>query len=221
MSARPTTIRRRALRGNAILEFVLTLPIVFFLTGLIMYMSFGMLARQKALVDARRALWRSAGHGQWTNMRLEGYTPGTLVEDDGTKRPRGFGEELDRLRPDVEPDTIAQSSNPKARDYWFRTWDNLPGRHEAEASRSFKTEGRMWKFIDRTATSKHQRDTSPWHFYHLDAWKIARSGPLREIYQAFKEHLEMAQFAPHFEQTRDDIIRRWFHGDEVLEEDTY
>jgi len=221
LNPRMPTTRRGVLRGNALLEFVLTLPIIFFVTGLIMYMSFGMLARQKALVDARRALWRSAGHGQWTNMRLEGYTPGTLVEDDGTKRPRGYGEELDRLRPDVEPQTLAQSGNPKARDYWFRIRDNLPGRHEAKASRSFRTSGSMWKFINRTATAQHKRDTSPWHFYHLDAWKIARSGPLREIFGAFKEHLESAQVAPHFEQTRDEIIRRWFHGDAVLEEDTY
>jgi len=214
-------MRRRARRGNALLEFVLTLPIMFFLTGLIMYMSFGMLARQKALVDARRSLWQSAGHGEWTNMRLEGYTPGTIVLDDGTKRPRGYGEELDRLRPEVEPDTIARTSDPKARDYWFRLWDNLPGRHESKASRSFQTSGSMWKFIDRTATAQHKRDTSPWHFYHLDAWKVARSGPLREIFEAFQRHLEMAQFAPHFEQTRDDIIRRWWHGEEFVEEDTY
>lgn len=204
--------RRGARRGNAILEFVLTLPIIFFLAGLTMYMSFGMLCRQKALVDARRALWKSAGHGTWTNMKLEGHVPGT-VEDDGTRRPRGSGEELTRLRPEVEPDTIQRTTDPQAREYWYRIWDNLPGRHEAHASRSFKTTGSMWNFIHRTARAEHWRDSSPWHYHHLDAWKVARSGPLREIFEAFREHLETATFAPHFEPTRDDIMNRWWHGD--------
>ena len=204
----------RARRGNALLEFVLTLPIIFFLTGLTMYLSFGMLSKQKTLVDARRALWRSAGHGQWSPMRLEGHTPG-FVEDDGTRRPRGTGEELQRLRPDVEPATIARTTNPDARDYWYRLWDNLPGRHEAHASRSFadKVSGNMWNFIAKTTEAGHWRDSSPWHFHHLDAWEIARSGPLREIFEAFRDHLEMEQFAPHFEPTRDDIMNRWWHGE--------
>jgi len=209
--------QRGARRGNAILEFVLTLPIIFFLVGLTMYMSFGMLSRQKALVDARRALWRSAGHGRWTNLKLEGHTPG-VVEDDGTNRPRGSGEELTRLRPDVEPDTIQRTTDADAREYWYRIWDNLPGRHEAHASRSFKTSGRMWNFIHRTTRAEHWRDSSPWHYAHLDAWKIARSGPLREIFEAFREHLETASVAPHFEQTRDDIMNRWWHGDPYEDE---
>ena len=214
------TRRRRARRGNALLEFVLTLPIIIFMTGLVMYMSFGMLCRQKALVDARRSLWRSAGRGRWTPMKLEGHTPGVDVdEDDDTHRPRGVGEELDRLWGDVAADTVAKTTNPMARDYWNRLWDNLPGRHESKASRSFKTSGRLWNFIHRTARAEHKRDSSPWHFYHIDAWKIARSGPLKEIFEAFREHLEMETFAPHFEPTRDDIMRRWWHGQDILEDE--
>ncbi|KPK48569.1 MAG: hypothetical protein AMK72_06620 [Planctomycetes bacterium SM23_25] len=213
--------RRRARRGNALLEFVLTLPIIIFMAGVTMYMSFAMLAKQQALVLCRRSLWASAGHGHWTSMKLEGTLPG-MNEDDGTKRPRGHGEELDRLREDVEPETIATTTNPRAREYWFRIWDNLPGRHESEASQSFKRSGRLWNFIKRTAHADHKRDSSPWHFYHLDAWKIARAGPLREIFEAFHEHLEMETFAPHFEPTREDIMRRWWHGDDILqEEDQY
>jgi hypothetical protein len=221
LNAIPTPARRRAHKGNALLEFVLTLPIIIFMAGFIMYMSFAMLSKQKALVACRRSLWHSAGHGHWTSMKLEGTVPG-MDEDDGTKRPRGQGEELNRLRPEVEPRTIATTTNPRAREYWFRIWDNLPGRHESEASRSFETSGRMWNFIRRTARAEHKRDSSPWHFFHLDAWKIARAGPLKEIFQAFREHLEMETFAPHFEPTRDDIMRRWWHGDDILqEEDQY
>jgi hypothetical protein len=206
--------RRTARRGNALLEFVLTLPIIFFVTGLTMYLSFGMLSKQKTLVDARRALWRSAGHGHWTELRLEGHTPGAVV-DDGTRRPRGTGEELDRLWPDIEPRTIAMTTNARAQEYWYRIWDNLPGRHEAHASRSFANQvpASMWGFLRKNTRAEHWRDTSPWHFHHLDAWKIARSGPLKEIFEAFREHLEMAEFAPHFEPTRDDIMHRWWHGD--------
>ncbi len=224
--ARPAVARgvssRQARKGNALLEFVLTLPIIFFLTGLTMYLSFGMLSKQKTLVDARRALWRSAGHGEWSPMRLEGHTPG-VVEDDGTHRPRGTGEELNRLRPDVEPRTIAQTTNPRAQDYWYRVWDNLPGRHEAHASRSFADQvpARMWGFLRKRTQADHWRDSSPWHFRHLDAWEIARSGPLREIFEAFHEHLETAEVAPHFEQTRDDIMNRWWHGDPYEDESTW
>jgi len=222
LNAIPTPKRRRARKGNALLEFVLTLPIIIFMAGLTMYMSFAMLTQQKALVACRRSLWRSAGHGHWTPMKLEGTEPILDDIDDDTHRPRGAGEELERLRPEVEPETLARTSNPRAREYWFRIWDNLPGRHESEASRSFKTTGRLWNFIRRTSHAKHQRDSSPWHFYHIDAWKIARAGPLKEIFDAFYDHLEMETFAPHFEPTRDDIMRRWWHGDDVLrEEDQY
>lgn len=214
MTAHRHNPRRTAHRGNALLEFVLTLPIIFFLTGLTMYLSFGMLSKQQTLVDARRALWRSAGNGGWSAMRLEGHTPG-LIEDDGTNRPRGTGEELDRLRPDVEPRTIAQTTNPDAREYWYRIWDNLPGRHEAHASRSFADMlgGSMWGFLRTRTRANHRRDSSTWRYQHLDAWEIARSGPLKEIFEAFHEHLEDAAVAQHFQRTRDDIMNRWWHGD--------
>ena len=211
--------RGRARRGNALLEFALTLPIIIFMAGLTMYMSFAMLTKQKVLVDCRRNLWASAGHGHWTDLKLEGYTPSEPEEDDGTHRPRGAGEELDRLQRDIQNDALAETANPKAREYWYRLWANLPGRHESEASRSFETSGSLWNFIDRTAHAKHLRDSSPWHFYHIDAWKVARSGPLKEIFEAFRDNLEMEQFAPHFEPTRDDIMRRWWHGDDILAEE--
>jgi hypothetical protein len=213
---------RRAARapraGNALLEFVLTLPIIIFMTGLTIYMSMAMLTKQLVLYDARYRLWASAGHGDWTHLKLEGSVPGAS-DDDGTQRPRGSGEELDRLRPEVEPDTIAKSSNPMAREYWQRLWDNLPGRHETESSRSFKTSGSLWNFIQRSAGAQHLRDTSPWHFDHLDAWRVARSGPLKEIVEAFRTNLEQATVAPHFEKTRDDIIHRWWHGDDLLSQE--
>ena len=199
---------------------MLTLPIIIFMAGVTMYMSFAMLARQNALVACRRSLWHSAGHGHWTSMKLEGTVPG-MDEDDGTQRPRGQGEELDRLRPDVEPETIATTTNPRGREYWYRIWDNLPGRHESEAEQPFKT-APLWNFIKGPARAEHKRDSSPWHFYHIDAWKIARAGPLNEIFEAFRQNLETQTFAPHFEPTRDDIMRRWWHGDDILsEEDQY
>lgn len=207
--------RSRARPGNALIEFVLTLPIIIFMTGLTIYMSMAMLTKQQVLSDARARLWSSAGHGEWTTLKLEGHTPGA-DEDDGTSRPRGSGEELDRLRAEVEPNTIAHSSNPLAREYWQRLWDNLPGRHETESSRSFETSGSLWNFIRRDAGAQHVRDSSPWHLNHIDAWKIARSGPLKEIFQAFYDNLEAATVAPHFEATRDDIIHRWWHGDDIL-----
>ncbi len=196
---------------------MLTLPIIIFMAGVTMYMSFAMLARQNALVACRRSLWHSAGHGGWTSMKLEGTVPG-MDEDDGTQRPRGQGEELDRLQQDVEPETIARTTNPRGREYWYRIWDNLPGRHESKAEQPFKT-APLWNFIKGPARAEHKRDSSPWHFYHIDAWKIARAGPLKEIFEAFRQNLEMQTFAPHFEPTRDDIMRRWWHGDDILSEE--
>jgi len=215
--------RRRARGGNALLEFVLTLIIIIPIAGLTMYMSSAMLTKQKALFACRRSLWRSAGHGHWTPMELEGTDPyddeDADMEPDDTYRPRGEGEELDRLRPEVEPETLAKTSNAMAREYWFRIWDNLPGRHESEASRRFESTGQMWRRIPHTSHAQHKRDSSPWHFYHLDAWKIARAGPLKEIFGAFEKHLETEQFTEHFEPTRKDIIRRWFHGGDILRQE--
>ena len=175
-----------------------------------------MLTKQQTLTECRRRLWASAGKGEWAPLKLEGFTPG-IVEDDGTHRPRGSGEELDRLRPSLEPRTVASSTNPLARDYWQRLWENLPGRHQTEDSRSFQT-ARLWNFLRRSASAEHKRDSSPWHFQHLDAWKVARSGPLREIFQAFQENLEFESFAPHVEPTRDDIMNRWWHGEPEYED---
>ena len=215
------TARRRAEAGNALLEFVLTLPIVIFMTGLVITMAMAMLTKQQTLVEARYHLWRAAGHGHWSDMKLEGWVPagsGGATADDGDM-PRGTGEELSRLYDDVAPETVARTSDAQARDYFSRLWGNLPGRHKTEATRTFKTQGGLWDFIQRSATSDHFRDSSPWHFYHLDAWKIARSGPLREIFEAFRDNLQ-ADVAPHFKPTRDDIILRWWHGNDILDEET-
>ena len=207
----PTTQRRRARRGNALLEFVLTLPIIIFMLGLTITMAMAMLTRQQAIVQARHDLW-AAANGGWSPMKLEGWDPvQTPPPANPGDMPRGTGDELDRLNPEVAPPTLAATSNPQAQDYWNRIWGNLPGRHHMHAEQSFKRQGSLWNFIDNTATSDHYRDSSPWHFYHLDAWQIARTGPVKPIFDAFEANLppDVPQF---FKPTRDDIINRWFHG---------
>ena len=209
-----TTILRlpRALPGNALLEFVLTLPILIFMTGLTIYMSMAMLTKQQTLVSSRHHLYTAAGHGRWSDMKLEGWVPsGSLgAQPDDGNMPRGTGQELDQLSGEVAPSTLAKVTNEKAKDYWARLWGNLPGRHETHSSKSFQTQGSLWNFIDRTAHADHWRDSSPWHFYHIDAWKIARSGPLAEIFMDFRDHLQ-GDVAPHFQETRDQILNRWWH----------
>lgn len=210
--------RRRA-PGNALVEFVLTLPIIFFMTGLTIYMSMAMLSKQQALVEARYTLYRTATNGYWPPMIgvALNNTSYTNAPRDGNM-PRGVGPELDRLYPEVAPPTLASTSNGQAREYWQRIWTNLPGRHETRAQKSFETKGKMWDFIERPAKANHVRDSSPWHFFHLDAWKIARSGPLREIFDAFYNNLQ-ATAAPHFDPTRKDIIDRWWHGQDILDDE--
>lgn len=217
MSPRHTTCRRRPRPGNALLEFVLTLPIIIFVTGLTIYMAIGMLTKQQTLVEARHRLFSSAGHGHWIPMNLEGWEPEDF-EDDGTQRPRGTGEALNRLRPDVEPHTIEKTDNALAVDFWDRIWGNLPARHEMHAHRSFETQGSLWNFINRSTHAACYRDSSPWHYAHLDLWKVARSGPLQVIYRAFKDNLE-PDVAEHFEPTREDIINRWFHAGDAADEE--
>ncbi len=216
--ARSTPHRGR--RGNALLEFVLTLPIIFFITGLIMYTSFAMLTKQKALVSARHGLWRSA-RGSWSPMKLEGWEPAMDDPDaDEGSRPRGQGEELERLRPEVEPETIQQIANTKAIDFWNRLWGNLPGRHRKDAHKSFQASGSMWNWLERTAHGRHYRDSSAWQWRHLDAWEIARSGPIETVFDSFRDNLQ-GDVEEHFQPIRDDILNRWFHArnEELLEED--
>lgn len=191
---RPPTRRdaRRRAPGNALLEFLLTLPIIIFVTGLTVYMSLAMLTKQRTLVEARHQLWHLAARG-------------------AQGAPRGSGEELARLRPEVEPPTLSATTEPLALDYWQRLWSELPGRHETHSKKSFQTRGRMWDFIDKTAEANHVRDANSWRFFDVDAWKIARDGPLREIYNAFRDGLQTSRCADQFRPTRDDIYNRWFH----------
>ncbi len=217
--ARLLSPARSRRRGNALLEFVLTLPIVIFVSGLGFYMSLGMLAKQHALVAARHRLWRNAQHGHWTELEMaEDWDPEAGGGEEG--RPRGTGEELNRLRREVEPPTVARAGNPEALDYWDRLSGNLPGRHRTAASRRFDRRGRLWNFLPRTAQAEYFRDSSPWHFHHIDAWKIARSGPLKPIFDSFRDNLQ-GEVAEHFQETRDDIIERMFHasGDELDDAD--
>ncbi|MCX5683291.1 MAG: hypothetical protein NT049_06365 [Planctomycetota bacterium] len=206
--------RRRA-GGNALLEFLLTLPIIIFVAGLTIYMSIAMLAKQQAVAEARTNLYKWS-HGAWSPMKLEGWdsslnAPGT----GGPNKPRGFGDDLDRLRPEIEPSTIAQVSNALVRDFWERSWDNLPGRYKTDSTKTFET-APMWNFIEKSASADHQRDSSAWHFDHFDLWKVARSGPLKEVFDAFRNNLQINDVAPHVKPTRDDIYRRWWHADDIL-----
>jgi len=213
--------RRRARPGNALIEFVLTLPIIVFMCGTTMYMSFAMLTRQQALIEARYRIWNSANNDPWSRMKLEGFDPvgSTPPARVGWgSKPRGYGEELDRLRADVNAKSVARATNAQARDYWERLWDNLPGRSTIQVSRTFKSSGSLWNFIDHTTTADHFRDSSPWHYYHIDAWKIARSGPLRDIFLAFRDNLQ-GQVAPHFQTTRDDILHRWWDTNDLSDVD--
>ena len=203
--------------GNALVEFVLCLPIIFFLTGLTVYMSFAMLARQQALVKVRHDLFTVANR-DWPRMVGVNWstpTPTVDLTGSGGDRPRGKGEELERLRPEVEPVTIARVTNNMARDFWQRVWSNLPGRHSIHATQTWESKGTMWNFLDHTAMADLHRDSSSWHWRHLDVWKIGRSGPWRDIFQAFYDNLQ-TDVAPHFKPTRDDLMQRWWHGSDIL-----
>ena len=209
--------RRRA-RGNALLEFLLTIPIIVFVAGLTIYMSIAMLTKQQALVEARHNLYKLS-HGGWSAMKLEGWDPAlTNPGAGGANMPRGYGDDLDRLQPEIEPSTIARVSTPDARSYWERLWDNLPGRFQTESTKTFKT-APMWNFLDKSAQADHVRDSSAWHFNHLDAWKIARSGPLGDIFRAFRHSLTATSIAPHVKPTRDDIYQRWWHAGDILSQE--
>jgi hypothetical protein len=210
---------RRGAPGNALIEFILTLPILIFLTGLTIYMAMAMLTKQQVLVEARYHLYRTASNGYWPPMIGVDWTDTSYVNSprDGDM-PRGIGAELDRLHGEVAAPSLARSSNAQAQDFFNRIWTNLPGRHETKSSQSFKTQGHLWDFIDRTANANHVRDSSPWHFFHIDAWKIARSGPLKEIFDAFHNNLN-GDVAPHFQPTRDDILKRWWHGTDILDDE--
>lgn len=219
LASRGVTACRRsggARRGNALLEFVLTLPIIIFMAGLTIYMSSAMLARQKALVEARHHLF-DAANGGWSKMILDSDPAQDPVRANAGDMPRGTGEELDRLRPEVESPTFAATTNGKAREYWQRIWENLPGRHHTHQDEHFHV-ARMWNFIDTTASADYYRDSSSWHFYHLDAWRIARSGPLEGIFKPFQEYLP-PDVPPLFKQTRDDIFYRWWHGGDLLSQE--
>lgn len=203
--------RRRSLPGNAMIEFLLTLPIILFLTGLTIYMSMAMLTKQRTIIEAYHSVYRI----RWW-YPAPNYSPSYDGSGAGEEhRPRGTGESLERLRQDVQAETIQQVSSALARNYWTRLFGNLPGRDEQEESRSFETQGSLWNFIPKTAVSDHFRDQSEWRFFDLDTWKIARSGPLNVIYQSFWDNLQ-GDVAPHFQKTRDEIIERWWHGHDEL-----
>jgi hypothetical protein len=212
------TLRRRGVRrGNALLEFILTLPVIIFILGLTITMALAMLARQEAIVDARYHLW-SAANGGWTPMKLEGWTPTQAPPDaNGGDMPRGSGEELDRLNGDISS-AISAASSGGSTDFWDRLWGNLPGRQHTHADKTFKRPGNLWNFIDNHASADHYRDSSPWHFYHIDAWRIARTGPVKPIFDAFENKLppDVPDF---FKPTRDDIIERWFHGYDIIDQE--
>jgi hypothetical protein len=206
---------RRCARGNALLEFLLTIPIIVFVAGLTIYMSMAMLAKQQAVVEARANLYKWS-HGAWSPMKLEGWDSSLNAPGSGgPNKPRGYGDDLDRLKPEIEPSTIARVTNPDVRDFWERSWDNLPGRFKTKSTKTFKT-APMWNFIEKSADGDHQRDSSAWHFDHFDLWKVARSGPLREVFNAFRQHLQINDVAPHVQPTRDDIYRRWWHAEDLM-----
>jgi len=211
---------RRPRPGNALVEFILTLPIVVFVAGLAIYMSSAMLTRQQALIDARRVVLNASNTDDgWSSEKLELWLPG-LGRHGRVDLPRGTGAELDQLRQEIYNDTVGRATGPAAVDYWARIWTNLPGRHETHASKSFQTSGPIWDpiFGNKTAKADHYRDSSPWHFFHLDAWRIARSGPCRLIFEAFQNNLPPT-VAPHFKPTRDDIYNRWWHASDILDDE--
>jgi len=215
--------RRRRARGNAILEFVLTLPILFFVTGLTMYMAIAMLTKQHAVLEARCNLWESGGW-YWPPMKLEGYTPLPVsspipVPANAGDMPRGSGDDLAWLIPEIEPKILATTTNPEARNDWAQIRDNMPGRHQTHTSESFTTDGQMWNFIDKTASGDHYRDSSPWHYDHLDIWKIMRCEAAKEIWQDFYTHLYSPppMTSEPFYDTCHDILNRWFEAKDILD----
>jgi hypothetical protein len=189
------------------------LPIIMMLAGLTMFMSFAMLARQEALIDARYRVWSSANNNAWSLENLEGFDPVAWTPPAKVgygSMPRGYGEELDLLRQDIDSKMLSTSDNSRADNFWQRLRDNLPGRSSINVSKQWQSTGQLWwAHLDHTATAAHFRDASEWRYYHLDAWQIARSGPLQDIYNAFNSNLN-GQVFPYFQATRNDIMLRWW-----------
>jgi hypothetical protein len=178
-------------------------------------MSMAMLTKQKALKEARATLWREA-QGGWSPMKLEGRDPSYSDPGVGGKHlPRGDGEDLDRLRPDLQRVGVPRTVIGEASKYWPRIWDNLPARHETESTKTFQT-APMWNFLETSADASHKRDSSPWYFYHLDAWRIARAGPLAEFFGVFRAEFENSSNLNQFESTRKEFFRRLFHAGDIM-----
>ncbi|MCX5655428.1 MAG: hypothetical protein NTY65_12340 [Planctomycetota bacterium] len=211
----PIRVARRRVRGNALLEFLLTIPIIVFVAGLTIYMSIAMLTKQQAIKEARATLWHDA-QGGWSPMKLEGRDPTYPDPGVGGKHmPRGYGEDLDRLRPDLQRKGVPHVNGPEASNYWLRIWDNLPARHETESTKTFQT-APMWNFLATSADASHRRDSSPWYFDHLDAWRIARAGPLAELFGIFRLEFENSSGLNQFESTRKEFFRRLFHAGDIV-----
>jgi len=195
------------------IEFLLTVPFVMFLAGLTVHTANGLLTKQRTILDARHQVYLA--RDSWSSANVDTSYDGSGSGD--ASRPRGTGESLDRLRSDIESDTLDQVSSASAVDFWNRVFGNLPGRQSAESTRSFETQGELYAFIPTALTSDHRCDQNEWRFSDIDVWRIARSGPLQVVFAAFLDNLQGEVAAP-FEKTRTDILDRWWRGQDALEE---
>ena len=209
-------------------EFVLVLPIIFFVGALAVYLSRGLWIKEETQTTVRYELWHQARRssvdldrdspdyhhdgwwhagGRWSSMDPDANGPiGSGAH--GGNRPRGIGDELRYFYENAGQDAHAASTNAQADDYFRRVWNNLPGRHHRRETVAFRTDAPALRTFNRDVSTDYYHDSVSWTNRQEPPWRIAQSGPMREIKEIFETHL--AGVPDEFFRMKQEVLHAWF-----------
>ncbi len=212
--------KRRAFRGQAMIEFLLTLTIMLFVVAFAIYLAMGLWGKEATHIEVRHRLWRQSDRSWWHHdagswSGWDGDANGDVPSGArGGDRPRGRGESLDYLYDEAGREAEFVTRNNEAKDYFRRIWNNLPGRHHRRVSHRFETGSRAFSWMDGTVASDYFHDSVSWTHDQEPPWLIAMYGPMSEIETEFKSHLDDVP-AP-FRRMRDEVYHAWFEEEWLL-----
>lgn len=211
---------RRHHRGGAMVEFLLMLPILFFIIAMAVYLGKGLFIKEETQIDTRYRLWRQVRRSWWHHDDSSWSAwDGDANGDIGTgaasgDRPRGEGEAIEDLYDNAGRHAMAVSNHPDATDYFKRIWNNIPGRHHRQRGKWFDVEGEAFRWMEHRVETDYYCDSASWTHGQEPAWLIAQYGPMLEIKTAFETHL--ADVPAEFRRMREEVFHAWFEEEYLL-----
>lgn len=174
----------RRTRGQAMIEFLLTLPLILLILFLIVSFGKGWRLKQRAVVASRYAAWHAAQTGRVGPIEdfRRDFFYGDLTANHGSRTGPGDGKGLYEARLNLGAGAMEA--------YWRHREPALSGASVQRAAVDYEPPGEVYKYTLTRIGETTAREEQSWHFFEVNFWRFFGQAIVQEASDRQNDVLE-------------------------------